>query len=258
MMKCFVSEESNIGNNVQIEYGAIIKAHVTIEDNVTIGPYSIIYPSSKIERNTFIGAYCIIGHPSKKELTGVDPSYYDPKIKDLIVNDSAAHIGKNSVIRSGTVIYAHTRIGNGLNTGHNAIIREHTTIGNHCLVGSHTILNGYTKIGNRTRINTMCALPQSMRIGKGVFIAPMVSFSDNKKAILGEGNKGAIIEDYVRIGIGAKILPEIRIGRGALIGAGAVVVKDVPEKAIVYGVPAKIERYLSEIELRKYINSIEG
>lgn len=56
--------------------------------------------------------------------------------------------------------------------------------------------------------------------------------------------------------MGAKILPKTKIGRGALIGAGSVVAKDVPDRAIVYGVPAKINGYLEEKELQRYINSI--
>jgi len=191
----------------------------------------------------------VIGHSSKKELIGIDHSYKDSKLKDLIVEDAATYIGESSVIRSGSVIYTHTKIGKGFSSGHYAIIREHTTLGEHCLVGSHTVLNGYSKIGERTRINTGCALPQSMRIGRGVFVAPLVSFSDNEKALPG-------VEDFVRIGIGAKILPKITIGRGALIGAGAVVTEDVPEKAVVYGTPAKIRGYLEEEELTKYVDSI--
>lgn len=253
-----IDEKAINGEKVKIGHGAIIEENVRVEDNVSIGRYSIIYPYTRIGCNTIIGAHCVIGHPSKKELTGVDPSYKDPKLKDLLIVDPITDIGKNSVIRSGTVIYTHTRIGEGLNTGHSALIREHTTIGDHCVVGSHTVLNGYTRIGQRTRINTMCALPQSMRIGKGVFIAPLVSFSDNKEAILGKGNEGAIIEDYVRIGIGAKILPKIRIGAGALIAAGAVVARDVPERAVMIGMPAKIKRHLSEEELQEYIDSIMG
>lgn len=257
-LKCLVSKKADVGKNVSIAYGAIIEENATIEDDVKIGPYSIIRSYAKIGCNTLVGSHCIIGHLSKKELIGVDHSYVDQKLKDVIIEEPTTNIGKNSIIRAGTVIYTHTKIGRGLNTGHHAVIREHTAIGTYCLVGSHAVLNGYTKIGERTRINTACALPQSMRIGKGVFIAPLVSFSDNKKAILGEGNDGAIIEDYVRIGMGAKILPKTKIGRGALIGAGSVVAKDVPDRAIVYGVPAKINGYLEEKELQRYINSIIG
>jgi acetyltransferase-like isoleucine patch superfamily enzyme len=127
---------------------------------------------------------------------------------------------------------------------------------NNSIIGSQTVLNGYSKIGERTRINTGCALPQSMRIGKGVFVAPLVTFSDNKRALPGEGNQGAVIEDFVRIGIGAKILPKITIRRGAFIGAGAIVTRDIPERAIVYGAPAEIRDYLKEEDLDKYVDSI--
>jgi len=233
-----------------MEKGAVVKG------DVQIGAYSIIHSYARIQDNVKIGSHCVIGHPSKKELVGVDHSYRDPKLKDLLIEDAATYIGESSIIRSGSIIYTHTKIGKGFSSGHYAIIREHTTLGEHCLVGSHTVLNGYSKIGERTRINTGCALPQSVRIGKGVFVAPLVSFSDNEKALPGEGNQGAIIEDFVRIGIGAKILPKITIRRGALIGAGAVVTADVPEKAVVYGTPAKIRRYLEEKELKKYIDSI--
>lgn len=64
-------------------------------------------------------------------------------------------------------------------------------------------------------------------------------------------------ETNVDVGhLAAKILPKTKIGRGALIGAGSVVAKDVPDRAIVYGVPAKINGYLEEKELQRYINSI--
>ena len=56
--------------------------------------------------------------------------------------------------------------------------------------------------------------------------------------------KGPIIEDNVAIGIGAIILPSIRIGEGSIVGAGAVVTKDVPKKRLIMGVPAKIIRSL--------------
>lgn len=254
--KFYVSKYAEIGKDVEIGYGAIIKENAVVEEGAKIGAYAKVYSDAIVKRDVIIGNQCIIGHPSKMELIGVDHSIDCPKLKGLIVEDSATVVGERSVIRSGSIIYAHTILGKKLNTGHYAIIREHTNLEGHCLVGSHTVLNGYSKIGERTRINTSCALPQSMRIGKGVFVAPMVSFADNERVILGEGNSGAIIEDFVRIGIGATILSGITIGKGALIGAGTVVTQNVPQRAIVYGTPGQIKRYLKEEELDKYIDSI--
>ncbi|MFB0567530.1 MAG: DapH/DapD/GlmU-related protein [Candidatus Bathyarchaeia archaeon] len=227
-----------------------------IEDNVKIGAYSVVHSHARVKSDVIIGSHCVIGHPSKRELIGIDHSFEDPRLRDLIIKDPTTNIGERSVIRSGSVIYTHTNIGKQLNTGHYAIIREHINLGEFCLIGSHTVLNGYSKIRERTRINTGCALPQSMRIGRGVFVGPLVSFSDNEKALPGDGNEGAIIEDFVRIGIGAKILPKITIRKEAFIGAGAVVTKDVPERAIVFGAPSKVQGYVKEEELDKYIDSI--
>ena len=252
----YASQDARIGKNVKIEHGAVIKANAVVKDNVKIGSYTIIHSHAKIEPHVTIGSHCIIGHPSKYELVGINQSYDDPHVEDLIIRDVATIVGEGSIIRSGSVIYTHTIIGKKLATGHHIIIREHINLGENCLIGSKAVLNGFSKVGPRTRINTSCALPQSIRIGKGVFIDPLVTFSDNQRAIPGEGNKGAIIEDFVRIGIGAKILPQIRLGKGALIGAGAIVTKDVPPRAIVYGAPAEVKRYLDEKELKKYIDSI--
>ena len=254
--KADVNLRAIIGKNVEIDAFAQVADDVNIEDNVKVGRGTIINSHSSINKDTIIEANCIIGHPTKLDLVKTDHSSTDPNLKDLIVSDRQAIIGENSIIRSGTTIYSHTNLGSGFNTGHNAVIREHTYIGSHCIVGSNSVLNGYSRIGEYTRINTLCALPQSMRIGNGVFIATLVAFSDNDRAFPGEGNKAAIVEDYVRIGIGVNILPRIRLGRGCLIGAGAVVTKDVPEKALAYGVPATIKGYLNDSELEKYISSI--
>lgn len=254
--KFSVSKYAEIGKDVEIGYGAIIRENAVIEEGVKIGAYTIVYSDAIVRSDAIIGSHCVVGHPSKKELIGIDRSFDSPKLKDLIIRDPATVVGEKSVIRSGSVIYAHTNLGKRLNTGHHTIIREHTDLGESCLVGSHAVLNGYSTIGERTRINTSCALPQSMRIGKGVFVAPMVSFSDNERVILGEGNSGPIIEDFVRIGISAKILSDITVGRGALVGAGAVVTRDVPQRAVVYGTPAQIRRYLREEELQKYVDSV--
>lgn len=254
--ECFVNKGAKIGKNVQIGCGAVIEHDVVIGDDVKIGAYAVIHSHARVKCDVTIGSHCAIGHPSKKELIGIDHSFEDPKLRDLIIRDPATNIEEGSIIRSGSVVYTHTKIGKKLNTGHYAIIREHVNLGEGCLIGSHTVLNGYSKIGERTRINTGCALPQSMRIGKGVFVGPLVSFSDNQKALPGEGNEGAIIEDFVRIGIGARILPKITIKNGAFIGAGAVVTQDVPEGAIVFGVPAKVQGYIAKEELNAYIDSI--
>ncbi len=105
-------------------------------------------------------------------------------------------------------------------------------------------------------VQSQCYITQSVTIGKGVFIAPGCIFMDNKRIILGKGLAGITIDDYARIGGGSKILPEITIGKHVLIGAGSVVTKDIPSRAVAYGIPAEVKRFQSEAEIKEYMDTI--
>jgi acetyltransferase-like isoleucine patch superfamily enzyme len=92
------------------------------------------------------------------------------------------------------------------------------------------------------RIQHGAFLPNRARIGDRVFIGPNATFTDDRYPEVNNPRYKAeppIVEDDVAIGAGAVILPGVRIGRGALIGAGAVVTKDVPPSAVVVGNPAR-------------------
>ena len=239
-----------------MRFEAYVDDEAKIGDNVSIGRFAEILSGSVIGSNCVIGSHCIIGHPSKLELQKADFSAASPKISDLIVKEPVTKIGERSIIRSGSIIYKHVVVGKNLRTGHSALIREHVTIGDNCIVGTQAILDGYIKVGSGSMIQSQCYVSQSVRIGKGVFIAPGCVFLDNKKIILGQGLDGATIEDYVRISAGTKVLPGVTIGKYALIGAGAVVTKDIPPKALAYGVPAEIKAFQKDEEIEKYVTSM--
>jgi acetyltransferase-like isoleucine patch superfamily enzyme len=251
-----VSENVQMGQKVEIGFGAYVEDETVIGNNVKIGSHTSILSGSIIRDRCIIGGHCTIGHPPKIGLQKVDFSATSPKVKDLVIKDSATSIGENSIIRSGSTIYKHVVIGKKLRTGHNILIREHTRIGDNCVIGTQAILDGYIEIGNKSMIQSQCYIAQSVRIGNGVFIAPGCMFFDNKKIVLGEGLNGATIEDYVRIGGGAKILPGINIGKYAFIGAGSVVTRSVASKAVVHGAPAEVKGFQKDEEIKNYVNSI--
>jgi len=252
----YVSKAAKLGKNVKIGYGAYVEDNAVIGDNVTIGHYAVIHSGSIIGEETIIGPFCIIGHPTKVELQKWDFSATSPKVKDLIVKEPITRIGPKSTIRPGTVVYRHVTIGERLRTGHNALIREHTTIGDRVIIGTRATLDGYIEIGKGTMVQTQCYIAQSVRIGEGVFIAPNCLFFDNKRMILGEGLSGAIVEDFVRIGGGTKVLPGVKIGKYSIVGSGSLVTKDIPSKVLAVGVPARVQRTLSQDEIESYVKSI--
>ena len=127
-------------------------------------------------------------------------------------------------------------------------------IGDRCLVDKGVIIRTYggrIDIGSFTTIGPYCCLygGGQLRIGNGVRIGPSCSiiaanhtFSelDTPIYLQGMNYKGIEISDDVWIGAGATILDGVKIGKGAVIAAGAVVSNNVPERAVVGGVPAKL------------------
>jgi len=159
-------------------------------------------------------------------------------------------IGENAVIRAFTVIYAGTTIGARFQTGHGASIREDNIIGDDCSVGTNAVLEFGNRIGNGCRIHSLSFLEMTT-LGNHVFVGPNVVFTDDPHPMgcphYKECKGGAIVEDLVKIGAGVVVLPGIRIGRGALVGAGSVVVADVPPGMVVAGNPAKVIKKVEEL-----------
>jgi acetyltransferase-like isoleucine patch superfamily enzyme len=154
---------------------------------------------------------------------------------------SFSSLGKNVVFEKGVMVFNPQNI----------------SIGENVYLGHYTILKGYHKnklaIGNNVWIGQACFLHSAggIQIGDAVGIGPGVKIltsshvlEEGKKPILNSKIKFApvIIENGSDIGVGAIILPGVRIGEGAQIGAGAVVAKDVPAYSVAVGVPAKVIR----------------
>jgi len=150
-------------------------------------------------------------------------------------------IGKNAVLRSGTIIYCDVIIGDDFSTGHNVLIREHTTIGNNAAIGSSGVIEGTCTLGSNIRIQSMVFIPTHTTIGSGVFIGPNAVLTNDRYPPTGKPElKGPVIEDNVTIGANATILPGIRLGRGCAVAAGAIVTKNVPPGVLAIGSPATL------------------
>lgn len=159
-------------------------------------------------------------------------------------------IGKNCTIRSGTIIYAGTNIGDNFQTGHYAIIRENNIIGNNCSLGIRSELAPGNTIGNHVRIHSSCFLEKTT-IESDVIIAPGVKFADdfslNHASINDPCLVGATVKKGARIGMGAILLPHVIIGEQAVVGAGSVVTHNVEPMTIVVGNPARFLKSTREV-----------
>jgi acetyltransferase-like isoleucine patch superfamily enzyme len=151
-----------------------------------------------------------------------------------------ASIGKQAVLRPGTVIYCDVIIGDYFQTGHNVLVREETTIGDHVAIGTSTIIEGRTSIGNHVNLQSMVYIPTDTIIEDSVFIGPnTVLTNDPYPPHGGVDLRGPVIRRGASIGANATILPGVEIGERALVGAGAIVTRDVPPGMLAIGAPAR-------------------
>jgi len=163
-------------------------------------------------------------------------------------DDLTTLLGKNAHLRAGTVIYASSRIGDGLETGHNVVIREQNVIGNSLSIWNNSTIDYGCTLGNRVRIHNNVYIAQYTTIEDDVFIAPGVTIANDPHPICSLCMKGPTIKKSARIGVNATLMSHITIGEYALIGAGSNVVKDVPSRAVVVGNPARIIKYVDDLE----------
>ncbi len=117
-------------------------------------------------------------------------------------------------------------------------------IGRDSMVGTFTEIPGGVKIGDRTRIQSHTFICEMVTIGNDVFVGHGVMFINDTMPPQPDRDKWlpTTIEDGASLGSNSTILP-VRVGKDAVVGAGAVVTRDVPDGAVVAGCPARILRY---------------
>jgi acetyltransferase-like isoleucine patch superfamily enzyme len=162
-------------------------------------------------------------------------------------------LGAGTVVSTGAIVFAGTTIGEGAVVGDQACIRERCTLGDDVVVGRGSLVENDTAIGDRTKIQADAYVTAYSTLEEDVFIAPcVVTTNDN---FMGRTEKrhalrrGPTIRRGARIGGGAVLLPGIEIGEEAFVGAGAVVLRDVPARALMVGNPARQIREVPDEEL---------
>lgn len=155
-----------------------------------------------------------------------------------------ARIGEGTIVHDGAIIEDNCRIGKHCRIGYYAVLREGTVIGDYSVFGTLSVSEGFNRIGSHVTIHSQCHVTQAVEIEDWVFIAPYFCGANTRRIVHGRNyplvQEGYKIKFGARIGIGVLVLPKVTIGREALIGAGSIVTKDIPDYAIAFGCPAKV------------------
>jgi acetyltransferase-like isoleucine patch superfamily enzyme len=162
-------------------------------------------------------------------------------------------LGAGTVVSTAAVVFAGTTIGERVIVGDQACVRERCTIGDDVVIGRGSLVENDTSVGALTKIQANAYITAYSLLEDNVFIAPcVVTTNDNfmgRTEKRHELVKGPTIRRGARIGGGCVLLPGIEIGEEAFVGAGAVVIRDVPARALVVGNPARQIREVPDEEL---------
>ncbi|WP_429075464.1 acyltransferase [Aeromonas veronii] len=138
-------------------------------------------------------------------------------------------------------------IGIGTRIWQYSIILEGAVIGENCNICAHTLIESDVIVGNNVTIKSGVYLWDGITIENNVFLGPSVSFTNDKyprSKVYPDKYMRTYIKEGASLGANATILPGITIGKNSMVGAGAVVTKDVPDNVLVIGNPAKIVKIL--------------
>lgn len=196
-----------------------------------------IYPNVGMGKSVDIGDFVIIGLPAKGMKEG--------ELKTVI--------GNNSVIRSHTVIYSGNIIGNNFQVGHLVMIREFNQVGDNVSIGTGSDIEHHVKIGNNVRIHSNVFIPEYSILEDNCWIGPNVVFTNALHPLCPKVKdclKGPVIKKGAKIGANSTLLPGVVVGEYGLIGAGSVVIEDVPSYKVVVGNPGRIVKDIRELKCR--------
>jgi len=183
---------------------------------------AMIADDAELGDGCVVGPFCVLG---------LDP-----------VDGPPLSVGARATIRSHSVLYRGSTVGEGFHAGHGVLVREHTSVGHHVSIGSHSVVEHHVEIGDGVRLHSRCFVPEYSVLEAGAWLGPGVVVTNARypnRADTKDRLEGVRVAENATIGAGAVLLPGVTVGAGAMVGAGAVVVHDVAPGVTVAGNPAR-------------------
>ncbi|MBI4611254.1 MAG: N-acetyltransferase [Candidatus Rokubacteria bacterium] len=219
-----------VGPGVSLGWNVILLQGVELGEGVTIGHHTIIYPGTRIGARTVIGDHCVIG---RRPVTSPASPRHAKQLPPL-------EIGTGCVIGASCVLVAGSRIGDGVFIGDLASIDERCQVSDHVSIGPRVMVEPESFIGEATEIQAGSHIAGTTVIEDHVLLGAQVTTVNDNRMARGGGQRGPRIRSGVRIGANATILGGLTVGEDAVVGAGAVVLRDVPNYMVAVGVPARV------------------
>jgi acetyltransferase-like isoleucine patch superfamily enzyme len=222
--------------------GLLLGEGVELPDSVELGGHVVIHAGTVVGDGARIQDSAVLGKPAA---LGPRSTAAGAPAGPLVIEEGAT-------IGAAAVLVAGARVGRGAVVGDQAHVRERSALGEGSVLGRASALENDVAVGAGVRIQTGCYLTAFSVVEDEVFVAPGVTTTnDHTMGRRGPETplRGAALRRACRVGGGATLLPGIEVGAEAFVGAGAVVTRDVPARAVAVGVPARVVREVGDQDL---------
>ena len=202
----------------------------------------------------------LLHSPQKLDQIKACPYTYDigasVKIMEIIRSLNLKSKNNRSIMIHPTAdVSSQAQLGQNVKIWHQAQVREGAVIGDNCIIAKNVYIDKDVKLGLNCKIQNNSSIYHGTTLENGVFIGPHCVFTNDQhpRAINVDGTlkqdadwkeEKTVVKEGASLGARVVVLPGITIGRFAMVGAGSIVTKDVPDFALVYGCPAKLQGYV--------------
>ncbi len=219
----------------------LIGPDVSVGEGVAFGAHVVVHAGTLIGADCAIADHAVLGkRPRLAPRSGARGEV------------GPLRIGRGASVGAGAVVFAGASIGDGAIVGDQAFVRERSSVGAGSVIGRGSALDNDVTVGARVRVQTNVYLTAFTTVEDDVFLGPgALTTNDDTMGRHDPSSPiaGALLRRACRIGGGAVLVPGVEVGEEAFVAAGAVVTRDVPARAVVMGVPARVVREVGEEDL---------